>query len=410
MKKILALTLGGSSEPIVASIKAHNPDKVLFFVTTSPNGGSKKKLLEKVDGEESIITRTALPASRYEVHEIQFPDELTSCYTQMKEAMLNSAPPSEEYRRIADYTGGTKTMAVSLVIAALDLNWQLSIVKGERTNLNKALNGTEIACLVSTSSLLLERTLNQAEEFFNLGQYEAVESMLRSFLSEEHTSEEEVSRVQRLLTLSRAFAAWDRFEHAKALPILEAQARLAPQHVRSLKELLGKSKGSGYEKVWDLIKNAQRRADQGHYDDAVLRLYRTLELFAQIRLEQEYGLDTSDLDLDKIPVSAHRMFSWQKAQGRKRITAGLFDAYRILAALGDPVGTLYEKKWAGPIKDVLERRNRSILAHGTQPVGREVWGKAYEITNGFLTEAAAEIRVRSDWLQFPKWDEVKEAL
>ena len=405
MNKVLAITLGGSSEPIIASIKAHDPNKVLFFVTTSPNGGSKKKLLEKIDGQESIIARTGLSSSKYEIHEIQFPDELTSCHRQMKEAMLNSAPPGEEYNRIADYTGGTKTMAVSLVIAALDLDWQLSIVRGERTDLVKALNGTEIARLVPTSSLLLERTLNQAARLFNLGQYEAVESILRSFLSEEHTSEQEVTRVQCLLTLSRAFAAWDRFEHAQALPLLEAQARLVPQHVRSLRELLSESKGSGYEKVWDLIENAQRRANQGRYDDAVLRLYRALEMFAQIRLRSQYGISTDDIKLDKLPTQARTAFNWQLAQKRNKITAGFYDAYRLLSDLGDPIGPIYNK-WKDNTKELMSKRNRSILAHGEDPVGRGVWEEARALTHDFLGEMAVAIGVRTDWPHFPTWEEV----
>lgn len=407
MKKILALTLGGSSEPIVRSVLDHNPNEVLFFVTTSPNGGSKKSLLEKVDGEESIISRTGLMDSEYEVHELSSPDDLSACYKQIKEIMLSVSSSEEECDCIADYTGGTKTMAVALVLAALGLKWKLSIVRGERTNLIKALNGTEMVRLVSTSTLLLDRTLKQATALFDLGQYEAVESMLRSFLSEEHVPEEDVSRVQQLFTLSRGFAAWDRFEHEKALSLLEAQARLIPQYVRSLKELLEEDKGSGYEKVWDLIKNAERRANQGRYDDAVLRLYRALEMFAQIRLYGHYEINTDDIKLDKLPTQARKAFDLQVAQRRKKITAGFYAAYHLLSDLNDPIGPIYNA-WERKIRDLLDKRNRSILAHGEEPIGREVWEKIHTLTHDFLKEIASSIGVRTDWPQFPTWREANQ--
>ena len=407
MKKILALTVGGSSKPIVRSVLDHHPDKVLFFVTTFPDGGSKKKLLEKVNGEESIIISTGLIDSMYEIQEIKSPDNLTSCHKQIKQAMIRIVPEDRDCECIADYTSGTKTMAVSLAIAALDLDWKMSIVQGERTDLVKTLNGTEVVRLVSTSSLLLERTLKQAVDLFDLGQYEAVEEILRSFLSKIEISDEATARVQRLLTLSRGFAAWDRFEHERALPFLRAQGAVVAKYVRSLNELLAEKKGSGYEKVWDLLRNAERRARQGRFDDALLRLYRALEMFAQLRLRYQYEIDTSDVQLTKLPAQTQKLFSWQIAQNRKTITAGFYDSYRLLNDLGDPIGPIYIR-WRDKIKDLLGRRNRSILAHGEDPIGQDIWQEAWVLTNGFLSEIAAAINVRTAWPQFPTWKEVME--
>ncbi len=43
-----------------------------------------------------------------------------------------------------------------------------------------------------------------------------------------------------------------------------------------------------------MLNNARRRADESKYDDAIARLYRSLELIAQIKLK-EYGLKSSEL-------------------------------------------------------------------------------------------------------------------
>ena len=67
MKRVLAITVGGSSEPIARSIVDRQPELVIFFVTTEPKGGSQRQVLEKVDGQESIISRTGLTEDRFEL-------------------------------------------------------------------------------------------------------------------------------------------------------------------------------------------------------------------------------------------------------------------------------------------------------------------------------------------------------
>lgn len=54
----------------------------------------------------------------------------------------------------------------------------------------------------------------------------------------------------------------------------------------------------------DLLANSQRRAYEGRYDDAVARLYRTLELIPQIILEEEYGDYTSSIKPENYPKAA----------------------------------------------------------------------------------------------------------
>ena len=50
----------------------------------------------------------------------------------------------------------------------------------------------------------------------------------------------------------------------------------------------------------DLLNNAQRRIDEGKYDDAVARLYRANELIAQITLTKFGVIDNALLDEEKV--------------------------------------------------------------------------------------------------------------
>ncbi len=50
----------------------------------------------------------------------------------------------------------------------------------------------------------------------------------------------------------------------------------------------------------DLLRNAERRAARGRYDDAAARLYRALEMLAQMRMgARSPALDSSRLNLAK---------------------------------------------------------------------------------------------------------------
>jgi hypothetical protein len=401
--RILALTVGGSPKPVIRSIKEQSPDKVVFFVTVEPRGGSKKFVVENTEEGESIVGATKLTRDRYELVEILSPDSLAdtfqAIYSKLK--AISSEHPGAE--KIADYTGGTKTMSVSLALAALRLGWTLSLVTGMRADTEKVLDGTELVERLSLGDLKFEDVLEEAGYLFDLRNYEGADEALSWFSREFPLSAGIQKRLNLAITLVRGFAAWDRFEHEKALALLRPCARFCVDNVRFLWEIV-EGKSSGYAKVWDLIRNAERRAERGQYDDGVMRLYRAVELLAQYRLKERYGLDTGDLDPQKIPEPLRKELL-ARAVG-KRVTAGLVDSFRILSALGDPLGELYSQGWEEKLKDVQGRRNQSVLAHGLEPIGKEEWDRCHSIVSAFVKEALDRLGKRIPAPQFPKWEKV----
>ena len=89
--------------------------------------------------------------------------------------------------------------------------------------------------------------------------------------------------------------------------------------------------------VVDLLNNASRRAEEGKYDDAVARLYRCIELIAQIKLKERFGIDTSDVDLKLIPEEVKDELE-RKRDEKGRIKIGLSDSYKLLSAFNDELG------------------------------------------------------------------------
>lgn len=52
----------------------------------------------------------------------------------------------------------------------------------------------------------------------------------------------------------------------------------------------------------DLLANAKRRKDEGRIDDAVARLYRAIEVVAQVALKDRHGFKSSEkVPLDRVP-------------------------------------------------------------------------------------------------------------
>ena len=121
----------------------------------------------------------------------------------------------------------------------------------------------------------------------------------------------------------------------------------------------------------DLINNAERRIKECKYDDAVARLYRAIELIAQMKL-REYGLD--DLSCEKFTIEDIRgkkidpsLYAKYKDE-KRRLKLGLEMKFNLLNDLGWDMGRhIYDNE----MKNLLSKRNASVLAHGLDPVRKE---------------------------------------
>jgi len=425
--KVLALTVGGSCTPIVRAIQDYAPDHVCFFATSGPHGslptitgpgdpcGDKRRLkcpecgaavpLGDPEGP-NIVRQAGLEDGQFEIVTLQEPDALDDCYAMMRQTLNRLSGEYPGAQLIADYTGGTKTMSAALTLAAVQAGWHLSLVRGQRTDLIQVADGTEIAGLVNAWDVRAQQQMQEAERLFNDYAYasanEVLSGLQRSYpLSSalQHTSREWIA-------YCRGFDAWDRFDHARAAHIL---ATVPGEGIdwRFLKALTGGTRGTGYERVLDLLLNADRRAARGRYDDAAARLYRALELLAQTRLRQrEPPLDSSDLDLDALPEDIRprhqRMREIADMQGAEpKVRLGLMEDYLLLQALDDPLGQAFSAS-KGALLDAIGKRNNSILAHGLIPMTQSDYEAMGLVINGLLQEGMRELGIRLQARQFPR--------
>lgn len=425
MPTILLVTVGGSHQPIVTAIDTLKPDRVMFICSDGAKGSKTqvigagtpcevRKGTEIIDRLPNIPTQAKL-GERFEPERdlilIAEPDDLSECYRTIVaaiQALQQSAPP---LMLKADYTGGTKSMSVGLAMAAIDYRVEVFLTTGNRTDLIRVQRG-EMTAQTSIAPVLIQRTLDRflplVLQQYN---YPAAIAELTQLLHSMTVSSDLRRQILALADICKGLDAWDRFEHLEALALLQPYMKI-PEiqplglflkrviHSRSTIDLdfniepNAAIKGHGYEIVHDLLLNADRRAIQGRYDDAVGRLYRALELLAQVRLSMAHGIETGDLDPTKLPAHLQAKFDRDKIALRQ--------SYDLLSQLdGDPIGQLYRQQQPR-IVDALKIRNNSLFAHGFQPIVERDYQTVLMAIGGFI-EAGIKLVAGDKFAALPQF-------
>lgn len=202
-----------------------------------------------------------------------------------------------------------------------------------------------------------------------------------------------------LLHLARGYAAWDVADYGAALEELKqsrerlgvdfadkplaGRAQALTASIASHLPFLGKVRGKlSVENVVDMLENARRRIeDQGRYDDGVARLYRALEMWHQWRLLSAHSIETAAVSWEKVSEEARTRF----LEG-----AGLSELPRELdlsrARMLDGVLSGEEFAEDNTYRDLLQKRNHSILAHGLEPIGEAAARRFLEYVDARVDE------------------------
>ena len=404
--RVLAVTVGGTPDPVITCLKEHKPAFTLFFVS----GQSKDLLRRMPNGNPGILTTAVLPDGAYCAVVVDHHDDFASCYRTMRDEMHRIQREFKDGEFIADYTGGTKSMTAALVAAAFRLGWKLSLIQAPREDLNRA-HLTGVPTVQSVTPLVLDEVKDRVQLLFSVRDYEGAEAILTEAIRELTLDPAARTSLVMVVNLLRGLARWDQFGYIDAYAHLRACGEVCREilpHLARLEEFARSGDCPPYELVADLVANAEGRAAQGRYEDAVLRLYRAVELLAQVRLALAHGLETGDLDLEKVPGSLRRELA--PRDGRKA-TAGLVNAYLILASLGDPLGHVYQSDgWDKRLRELLLLRNKAFMEHGFRPLGEEEWERAHRIAREFLGKGAEAIKVRMVIPSPPKWERVAALL
>jgi CRISPR-associated protein (TIGR02710 family) len=431
MSTILFITVGGSPAPIITAIQSLKPDRTIFICSEGPRGSVSQVLGEGTPceirkGSEVLERLPNLPTHlglvgfdpEADVVALRDPDDLAEAYQRISERVqaVRRAEPGAQV--VADYTGGTKTMALALGAVALDQGVSLYLTTSAmRENLVRVERG-ESTSRAATSGVTVERSLSQdLPRFLEQYNYGGAIALLTNLLATYELSPEQRRRIQELRDICIGFDAWDRFDHRDAWSLLSLRLQRKDPCCLALKRVLSSRAGidpefsaaeaipgHGYELVEDLLRNAQRRAHQQRCDDAVGRLYRALELLVQLRLKLKYDILTGDVAIAKLPESLREPYEAERDARKGKIQLPLIKSYILLSELPeDPLGQYFIER-RPHVLDAINIRNHSLFAHGVKPITATEYQTSGAVIQTFIETALDKLipaKQRHPFPQFP---------
>ena len=310
-------------------------------------------------------------------------NDADACYGHFDAVLSKLLKDYEAMSVTVDFTRGTKAMSAALVLAAVRRDIpQLRYVWGERDQRGMVVAGTERIGRFATERVTARRRIDVAKRLMRHGNFAAALDLMPdpSGQSGESLPESLHDETTVLRRQAAFYAAWDRLDYAEA-DQLASKAR--PEDdlsdavscwVRRLARAPEREDHASMARwlraiACDLLGNGRRRIRDRHFEDALLRAYRVLELVGQFRLFDQ-GIDSASVDPDLKAVRDIREKLKQKGSqdfgtGRNgRLTAPRHLAARLLKSLGDPLGAElleFDRKHGGID---AQNRNHSILIHG----------------------------------------------
>lgn len=412
--KALLVSVGGSPKPLIHSIHQNQATFACFLVSTETRHLVEEILEQTPDLEDHHIVL------------VENPEDLTACYAGARDAvryLLEQGYESGGSDVTVDFTGGTKCMSAALVLAAMVGGWRFSYVGGDirtKDGVGVVESGSErVQSSLSPWDIYAIEELRLLRDFFNTCLFDSA-AQVAEYLKKRDLSEGYIKLAKTMHVIAQAYAQWDRFDYKSALNQMknaipnnqrvdlireetgidiQPLAETVQQHLNLLKRYKDQTNGFqrfSMELVGDLFSNSRRRAEAGRYDDAVIRLYRVLEMAGQIAFEETFDCKTDDVDMEKlrarIPQHLHEKIAPEE---RGTTVFPLGKTFWHLNLAEHPLGQAYMDQKADML-NIQKARNYLMLIHQNQSVREKSYHSLRDILLAFLGDALKED------IEFPK--------
>lgn len=405
----LLVSVGGSVDPVVHVLREVAPARVVFAVSRE----SEAVLPE-------IKRRTSEIGYLEETVVLPDPEDLVGCLAELDAGLRRVArrwPEVATGDLVVDFTGGTKVMSVALALAVIDRPGRFSYVGGGRRA------GGGLGTVEPGSERRLERPnpwdvlalqlRPRIAEAFARGQFGEARALAERAAARVSAGRRRLYEV--LARLCGAYSDWSAFEFRKALQGLrrvcsdlglvasaaedagfEALAarleeergrleRIERAHARLAAGGEAPDPEDARVLLVDLVAAGERLASlSGRHDQAVAVLYSALEKAAKLALRIGHGIETSRAAPGQVPDPLRGEFVARYAvPDRGELRIPLFAGFRLLEALGDPLGRRFAER-RDELRSLLDVRNEAFIAHGWKPVRPETFEKLLELALAFL--------------------------
>ena len=341
------------------SIDSKNPDRVILF-------GSEESKYTVEALKKEYFNEKNREFDYYEFIQIDEIDKFNKYFNAMKDVVTEL---EGEYKIIIDYTYGTKTMTMSAAMVSMLFGKELIFVTGEREN-GIVVRGTEEVKNQNLYSIYDEFTLEKIENAFNANRFETALNLLS------HIVDPNINK-RAYYKLIKTYSHFDNVNYEEAFRYFDVDLfrsewpHLAQDFANNRLALTNMNKKSEKKKDYyllaSMINNARRRYEEHKYDDAIARLYRSLELIGQIYLKK-YGLNSSNIDISLLKdrgVSQELIDDLEKSRTDGKIKIGLIQDFEVVSQINPTIRDFYAE-YGNWMKQIVTFRNSSILAHGME--------------------------------------------
>ena len=442
----LVLSCGGTVEPLVESISKYEPDLV-YFLHSEQSFYQAMYILSLFNFD---LTYNCKLVKNYQ--------DLDEVFVKSRELLRELK--GKDYDIRVDFTGGTKTMSAGLVLASIGQGCKHSYIGSKDLNgrdkngLGVVLEGHELVTEQEDpyeSYAILE--FERGKLFFDEYQFNAAKTNFE--VAKSKSKSKNLKKLAEIyFEIVEFYDLWDKFEivindnymlfyylrefilnkinedkFLKNHFLTEHYAFIMQieMNIQFLEKKTYNSKSNPkYVSVDninyylpDLLNNAKRRICEGKYDDAVARLYRAIELIAQIKLTREGLINEENLGdnrnfkikkseiyslEDNLPVKSKILNCYEfNKDSKKSFGVTSWKSYKILEGLGIDFAHRYveDKK----IRNNITLRNNSILAHGLIPISKSQANELYRQTFNYAKCICPNINDYLDYSKFPKFNE-----
>lgn len=276
MKKALVLTVGtgtrqGSNivDPLCKVVKGCNPNFTVFITTEISKSNAKE-----------IASKCHLRKNEYRIVKLIDENDLEKVSFQI-EGVINSlvAKRYKPEEIDLDFTSGTKPMSAAAVLSAIRSGCSaLRYVSGERDQ-GVVVSGRERLISFPISGLLAVRELDLADDLLKRLQFRAVAEIIHR-IEKQLTDKKHIQLAAETMAIAKAYEKWEMFDHQGFLKTLKEIKFKLPsikcykikEEARKLLEEIVRERHKGRYSLFmviDLLNNAERRAIEGKFDDAV---------------------------------------------------------------------------------------------------------------------------------------------
>lgn len=251
--------------------------------------------------------------------------------------------------------------------------------------------------------------LLKLQYYFNHNAFQLMHELLDS------TYKMRNSKIQLYRQLAYDYSNWDNFNYESIsnrqynFDFPEYSEEFLNNH-RGLQKICNpKDKRHFPYQIADMINNAKRRYVEGKYNDAVMRLYKTIDIIAHAELLTKYGINKVNVDVDKLSKLGlkNKYISKIENQHRNRTTnkeieINLTEGYFLLYRLNNKIGRYYYKNIE--LFTRLNRiRNKSILNHGKGSLTVDDYKEYEAVTLEVANMYSSDINRYMAEVKFPKF-------